>query len=58
MTCRGYDSRAIKLPKEIKCRAATILDNHERGAFLRSWVVIYQEASRSKGANKKHSKEE
>jgi hypothetical protein len=58
MTCRGYDSRAIKLPKEIKCRAATILDNHERGAFLRSWVVIYQEALRSKGSNKKHSKEE
>ena len=58
MTCRGYDSKAIKLPKEIKCRAATILDNHERGAFLRSWVLIYQEASRSKGSNKKHSKEE
>jgi hypothetical protein len=58
MTCRGYDSRAIKLPKEIKCRAATILDNHERGAFLRSWVTIYKENARSKGSNKKHSKEE
>jgi|LauGreDrversion4_2_1035121.scaffolds.fasta_scaffold168651_3 hypothetical protein len=58
MTCRGYDSRAIKLPKEVKRRAATILDNHQRGEFMRSWVVIYQEASRSKGSNKKQSKED
>jgi hypothetical protein len=58
MTCRGYDSRAIKLPKEVKRRASTILDNHQRGEFLRSWVAIYKEASRSKVSNKKHSKEE
>jgi hypothetical protein len=58
MTCRGYDSRAIKLPKEVKRRAATILDNHQRGEFLRSWIAIYKENSRSKVSNKKHSKEE
>jgi hypothetical protein len=58
MTCRGYDSRAIKLPKEVKRRAATILDNHQRGEFLRSWVAIYKENSRSKVSNKKQSKED
>jgi len=57
MTCRGYDSRAIKLPKEVKRRAATILDNHQRGEFIRSWVAIYKEAAHSRGSNKKHSKD-
>ena len=53
MTCRGYDSRAIKLPKEVKRRAATILDAHQRGAFMRSWIAVYKEAARSKVSSKK-----
>jgi hypothetical protein len=55
MTCRGYDSKAIKLPKEVKRRAATILDVHQRGEFMRSWVRVYKEAARSKVSNKKDS---
>ena len=40
MTCRGYDSKAVKIGKPVKTLAATILDNHARGAFIRSYVKI------------------
>jgi len=40
MTCRGYDSRAVKLPKAVKRAATLIRDAHERGAFIRSFVEI------------------
>jgi hypothetical protein len=53
MTCRGYDSRAVKVPKEVKRRAATILDNHERGDFIRSWAEIYKEGLRNKTSGRK-----
>ena len=43
MSCRGYDPKAISLPKTIKRRAATILDNHKRGEFIKSWVQVVQE---------------
>ncbi len=52
MTCRGYDSKAVKVPKEVKRRAATIVDNHERGHFMRSWVEIYKEGLRSRTGGK------
>ena len=48
MTCRGYDSKAVKVPKEVKRRAATILDDHQRGSFIRSWAEIYREGMRAK----------
>ena len=50
MTCRGYDSRAVKLPKAVKRAAALISDAHVRGAFLRSFVQIEKEQSRSPGS--------
>jgi hypothetical protein len=46
MTCRGYDSRAVKVSKTVKRMASTIRDNHARGAYLRSFVVIEKEQSR------------
>ena len=53
MTCRGYDSRAVKVPKEVKRRAATILDDHQRGSFIRSWAEIYKEGLRAKTSSRK-----
>jgi len=47
MTCRGYSPKAVKISKAIKRRAATIRDNHARGAFIRSFVEIAQSESRS-----------
>jgi len=40
MACTGYDSRTVKLPKSVKRSAATILDSHVRGAFIRSYVRL------------------
>ena len=45
MTCRGYDSRAVKVPKSVKRMAATILDNHLRGAFIKDYVRMIQAQS-------------
>ena len=36
----SYDAKAVKVPKSIKRAAAQILDNHERGEFIRSYVEI------------------
>ena len=47
MTCRGYDPKAVKVPKSVKRRASTILDNHARGAFIRSYVQILESELRS-----------
>jgi hypothetical protein len=47
MTCRGYDSKAIKVPKSVKRAAALISDAHVRGAFIRSFVEIEKSQSRS-----------
>jgi hypothetical protein len=47
MTCRGYDAKAVKIPKSVKRAAALITDAHVRGAFLRSFVQIEKEQSRS-----------
>ena len=52
MTCRGYDSKAVKVPKEIKRVAATILDDHQRGSFIRSWAGVYKENLRAKTGRK------
>ena len=50
MTCRGYDAKAVKVPKSVKRAAALISDAHVRGAFIRSFVAIEQSNSRSFGS--------
>ena len=40
MTCRGYDNKAVKISKAVKRKAATILDAHRRGEFIRGYVRI------------------
>lgn len=47
MTCKGYDPRAVKLPKSVKRASARIVDNHARGALIRSFVEILVENSRA-----------
>ena len=50
MTCRGYDPKAVKISKPVKRMAAKILDNHQRGAYIRYYVRI--EEANSRGARK------
>ena len=59
MTCRGYDPKAVKINKSIKRLSATIQDQHLRGAFIRSYVLVEQNQSRSfkKGTAEDGSKE-
>ena len=54
MTCRGYDSRAVKLPQAVKRAATLIRDAHKRGDFIRSFIAIEQANSRS--SNRTNSK--
>jgi hypothetical protein len=53
----AYDPRAVKLPKSVKRRAATMVDAHQRGAFVRSYVKILEsEQFASKNRHKKDKK--
>ena len=52
MTCRGYDSKAVKVPKSVKRMAATILDNHLRGAFIKDYVRMIEIQSRTNKRDK------
>jgi hypothetical protein len=54
MTCRGYDAKAVKLPKAIKRFAAYQTDKHERGDTLKSYTKIFETELRS---NKRSPKE-
>ena len=47
MTCRGYDSKAVKVPKSVKILAASYLNAHQRGGFIRSYVQILKDQTRS-----------
>ena len=47
--CKGYDSKAVRVPKSVKSLAGTIMDKHQRGAFIRSYVKIYEDEARQKG---------
>lgn len=52
MSCTGYDSKTIKLPKSVKRSASTIMDAHKRGAFIRSYVeLLVTGAHQSKSKN-------
>ena len=52
MTCRGYDSKAVKVPKSVKRLAANILDNHLRSAFIKDYVRIYEAQLRTSKRDK------
>jgi len=52
MTCRGYDPKTVKISKLTKIAAAHILDPHKRGAFIRGYVEILEQASRDRGTSR------
>jgi hypothetical protein len=56
MTCKGYDSKAVKIGKDVKRAAALIHDQHQRGAFIRSFVVVAQDAGRQRTSRNKGEK--
>jgi hypothetical protein len=49
MTCRGYDAKAVKVPKSVKRAAGAFKDRHARGAFIKSFVKILEEENRKGG---------
>ncbi len=53
MTCRGYDPKAVKVPKSVKRLAAQYIDSHQRGAIIRSYVRLLEDQSRTKGRREK-----
>jgi hypothetical protein len=50
MTCKGYDPKAVKVPKSVKRLAANHLNAHHRGEFIRGYVRILEDQLR--GARK------
>lgn len=52
MTCRGYDSKAVKLPKSIKRRAAQEINPAKRGDMIRSYVKILESELRVSKSSK------
>ncbi len=55
MTCRGYDSRSVKVPKRVKVLAATEPNPIRRNAIIRSYVRVLESDLRN---SKKKSKTE
>lgn len=53
MTCKGYDPKAVLIKKSVKCLAATILDKHRRGQFIRDYVHVEETRLRSYKKDKK-----
>ena len=53
MTCRGYDPRAVKLGKPIQRLAANISNKQERSAFIKLFVNVLKEESKSKSNRSK-----
>ena len=53
MTCRGYDPKAVKVPKSVKRIAATYIKNEDRRGLIRSYVRMLEEQSRGTGRKEK-----
>ncbi len=47
MTCRGYDPKTVKVNKTVKRMAATIMDRHLRGAYIKDYVTAIKQQARS-----------
>lgn len=54
----AYDSRAVKLPKTVKCVAATIMDKHARGAFIKMHVKNLETAAQSRNYRNRSNRED
>jgi hypothetical protein len=49
----AYDSKAVKIPKQIKRSAAKFIDPHKRGEFIKSYVKILESESRQRNRGSK-----
>jgi hypothetical protein len=58
MTCRGYDAKAVKVGKEVKRVAATILDRGQRRALIKSYAQAEYTNSRMKTSRNRGEKSE
>jgi predicted transcriptional regulator YheO len=58
MTCRGYDVKAVKVGKPVKTLAATILDNHQRRAFIKSYARVEESNARMRSSRGRSDKSE
>jgi len=58
MTCRGYDVKAVKVGKPVKTLAATILDNNQRRAFIKSYARVEESNARMRSSRGRSDKSE
>ena len=58
MTCRGYDPKAVKVPKSVKRLAATLVDSEQRRSLIRSYAVAIATNARAGNRRPGGSKEE
>lgn len=52
----GYDSKSVKVPKQVKRFAANFLDNHRRRQFIRSYVRILEDENLSRTTRNRKNK--
>ena len=52
MTCRGYDPKAVKVPKSVKSLFGQVVDNHKRKALIKSHAKILEAELRVPGGKK------
>ena len=48
----SYDAKAVKVHKSVKRAAAQIIDPHQRGAFIKSWVKVLEGENNNRGARR------
>jgi hypothetical protein len=56
MTCKGYDPKAVKVGKSVKRLAANYTNDHQRAAFVKSYVRILEAENRQRGARNRGEK--
>jgi len=49
MTCRGYDPKAVKVPKSVKA-LYSVPDHHERRALIKSYVRMLESENKNHGS--------
>lgn len=49
----SYDSRAVKIKKEVKSFGATILNKEQRRAYFKSYTKVEEAAMRTRSARTK-----
>lgn len=53
----AYDSKSVKVPKSVKCVAATIADKHARGHFIKLHVKNLESEAHTRVARNRGNRE-